>query len=350
MLDEIALWWVQQMRSLLPQQLVSRSRWSSALILVPSGADDRGEAGRLRLIRRQRWRETTLGSFTPDDAGLTAVRRVGGIRGPGRKIVLRLPSARLLEHRLILPLAAEPEIAQVLRYEIDRVTPFAVEEVFWNWAIEGRDRARARLLVRLSLIPRAEVAGLVEILAQAGLTLGAIESASAEGDLRHLPVAAVLDSRQRIARSLLRVAGATCVVLAILVIALPFIQQQSRIIKTARRIAELQPRVFEAEALRQRIGDQTAGAGVMAAEEARVGNVLGAVAAITDILPDNTFLTALGLSQRIISLTGQSGDAAGLIAALSGNPIIRNPSFSAPVTAAPNGMGSLFAIRAELAP
>jgi hypothetical protein len=71
---------------------------------------------------------------------------------------------------------------------------------------------------------------------------------------------------------------------------------------------------------------------------------------VTNVLPDNTFLTALELSQRTIALTGQSPDPAGLIAAMSADPMIDSPSFSAPVTAAPDGRGSLFSITATLAP
>jgi Tfp pilus assembly protein PilN len=131
---------------------------------------------------------------------------------------------------------------------------------------------------------------------------------------------------------------------------LPFVFQQARMLRTERDVAQLQPRVSEALALRDRIRRQAAGTDVIAAAERQIGDAVQALAAVTAVLPDNTFLTAFNLSQRNLSLTGQSADPAGLIAAMSADPMIASPSFSAPVTAAPAGKGSLFSISAELVP
>ncbi len=68
------------------------------------------------------------------------------------------------------------------------------------------------------------------------------------------------------------------------------------------------------------------------------------------MLPDNTFLTSLTLSRKTIVVTGQSVDPARLIAAMSSDPAIRNPSFTAPVMMTSNGQASLFTITANMAP
>jgi Tfp pilus assembly protein PilN len=103
-------------------------------------------------------------------------------------------------------------------------------------------------------------------------------------------------------------------------------------------------------ALRDRITRQAAGADVIAAAETQIGDAVQALAAVTAVLPDNTFLTAFSLSQRNLTMTGQSADPARLIAAMSADPMIASPSFSAPVTVAPAGKGSLFSISAQLVP
>jgi general secretion pathway protein L len=78
--------------------------------------------------------------------------------------------------------------------------------------------------------------------------------------------------------------------------------------------------------------------------------VLAVLAAVTDIVPDDTWLTELSLRQGRLSLGGQSPAAARLIPALAADPMFRNPAFAAPVTRAPDGHADLFVIRAELAP
>ncbi len=88
----------------------------------------------------------------------------------------------------------------------------------------------------------------------------------------------------------------------------------------------------------------------LAAERAKTGDVLQILAAVTDIVPDDTWLTDLSLHQGKLGINGQSPAAARLIPALAADPSFRNPAFAAPVTRAPDGHADLFAIRAELAP
>jgi general secretion pathway protein L len=116
------------------------------------------------------------------------------------------------------------------------------------------------------------------------------------------------------------------------------------------RIAALQPRLREAEALQQRLDQAVASGSILAAAQAEFGDALAVLDALTAVLPDDTFLTDLTLKQRQVALRGQSANAARLIAALSAEPALRNPSFAAPVTRAAGGGPDLFAIAAEAAP
>jgi general secretion pathway protein L len=350
MLKEFVTWWAQQWLDLLPKQFSTTGRWDSAVIIdLPIEEPHSDETG-FTLVRRVNGRETLIGRVAADAAGLAEIRRARRRRRGGLDLVLRLPPRILLEHRFAIPLAAERDAAQVLRYEIDRVTPFTAEEVVWTWAAERRDRERGRLLVRLSLAPRWPLETLVRRLSAAGLSPVCVETAAADGSLRHLPLEPRDGTGNTLQRSFVRLAAIACVILAIAAAALPFAFQEERMLRVDSDIAALQPRVAEATALRRRILGEAAGTDIMRATEARVGDALAALATVTNVLPDNTFLTAFTLAQRNIALTGQSPDPAGLIAAMSADPSIGNPSFSAPVTAAPNGHGSLFSISANLAP
>jgi general secretion pathway protein L len=350
MLKEFVTWWTRQWLDLLPPQLAATNRWSNALVVDLPAERDETQPVPFALIRRLNGKETPLGRFRTDENGLTAIRRSRRVKGRSLDILLRLWPGALLEHRFAIPLAAERDAAQVLRYEIDRVTPFAAEDIFWTWEAERRDRERGRLFVRLSLVSRAPAQACLQALAAAGLSPRRIEAVAEDGAVRHLPLQADDSTGEMLQRGIIRVLAAACVLLAITAAALPFVFQQARILRTERDITQLQPRVSEAMALRRRIMGQAAGADVIAAAETQIGDAVQALAVVTQVLPDDTFLTAFSLSQRDFSLTGQSTDPARLIAAMSADPLIANPSFSAPVTAAPAGRGSLFSISAELVP
>ena len=75
---------------------------------------------------------------------------------------------------------------------------------------------------------------------------------------------------------------------------------------------------------------------------------LRTIAALTEILPDDTWLTELTLRQRKLTMAGRSAGAARLIGLLSADPTIRDAAFVAPVTRADSGGVDVFSIRAEV--
>ena len=345
MLEPFLSWWAEQMRDLLPRRWRQGGESPDALVialrtpvaaLVPAVA----------LIRRRRRAESDLGHFILDEAGTAALRDALARqqRGP---LALRLPAGVLLERQLVLPLLAEREAGQVLGYEMDRFTPFRSEELVWSWALERRDRARGRLHLRLTFATRESLRPLLEALARAGAVPTALEEAIEGGTRR---IALGRDGGPGWQRRGLAAAAGVCAALAVAAVVLPFVVQQGASRAVERRFATLQPAVAQVERLRRELAGRVAGVDVFAADRARLGDPLEVLAALTDALPDDTFLTELSLRQGKLGLTGQSAAAAQLITALSADRVIRNPAFAAPVTRVVNGRADQFSIRADVAP
>ena len=87
----------------------------------------------------------------------------------------------------------------------------------------------------------------------------------------------------------------------------------------------------------------------MAAETRRLGDTLEALAALTEVLPDDSYLTEFTMRERKITMAGLGASAPNLIKGLSADPRVRNPAFTAPVTKSETNHLDVFAIRAELA-
>jgi general secretion pathway protein L len=272
---------------------------------------------------------------------MAALRSALGARRPPAQLLL--PPGTVLEHAVTLPLAAERDPESVLRYEMDRLTPFAAAELYWTWAIDRRDRARSQLHLRLSLVLRAQVDAALFMLRQAGLHPSAL--AGETGRVIPLEPAGTSRWRRRTASAL----AVACGLLAIAAIAIPFIGQSRETRRIERQIAAHRPAVERSETLRRNMAAAAAGVDVLAAQRTRLGDPLAVLAALTDILPDDTVLTDLTLRQRVITISGQSGTAARLIAALAADPAIRNPNFTAPVTRNETTHTDIFSIRAEAA-
>ena len=332
MIGAFAVWWLQQMRDMLPARW-RRGAAADALIVA-------AEPAGLTLIRRRRGQERRLGVLPPD-AGAADLRRLLP-RGAAGRVVLRSETL-LLQRDVTLPLAAVAAIGRVLHYEMDRLTPFRSADVVCDWATLRRDAAQGQLHLRLWLLPFAAVQPALEALARLRLTAESVEAATPDGMLRTLR----LDRATTGPRTVLRLAAAVCAGLAVLAVALPFVRQSLVSAAVEARIVSLRRPVAEAAALR-RTG--SAGTDLFAAERARLGDALSTLAAVTDALPDDTFLTEFALRQRRLRLGGQSLAAAALIPRLAADRRFRNPTFTAPVTRSDTGHADLFAIQAELAP
>ena len=152
-------------------------------------------------------------------------------------------------------------------------------------------------------------------------------------------------------------------VLALLVVVSPLIHQQLALASARERLDRLSPQMAQVDALRRRISGRGAGGDAVAAETRRLGDTLEALAAVTEILPNDSYLTEFTMRERKMTLSGLSASAPKLISGLSADPRIRNPAFTAPVTRTEpvrlGGVGApgadtpqrdVFSIRAELAP
>jgi general secretion pathway protein L len=281
-----------------------------------------------------------------DQAGLAALRALPR-RGLPQRVVLRVPPALLLERIVVLPAAAEADWRSVLGYEIVRLTPFAADAVYWSGRLEGRDAARGKISLRLSIVPKAAVAPVIAALTEAAMLPTVIEVAQAN-EVRVLRLAAAQTDTNR--RNVARVLGGVCAGLAVLAVALPFITQSRQLGAVAHRIDVLRPEVARAAALRRQIMAGSSSLAVIAQERLRTGDPLAVLAAVTDALPDDTYVTELSLRHLDLQLAGQSGAAAPLLAALSANPSLDAVTFAAPVTRDARSHKDLFTIKATIRP
>ena len=245
---------------------------------------------------------------------------------------------------MVLPLAAERDLTQVLCHEMDRLAPFAADQVFWSVSLEHRDTAAGRLEICLTLIPKRLLRPAIALLDAAGLPVSAIEAASASGSPRLMDLLA--PSRRH--RASLAFAWGLVGTLAVVAAVMPIITLSLASNAVEARIAGLQPQIAAVESLRRRIARGSAGSSVIAAERGRVGNALQVLATTTDLIPDDTVLSDLSLHQGKLSISGQSATAPRLIPVLAADPTVGNPSFAAPVTRTADGKADTFVIRAEL--
>jgi general secretion pathway protein L len=328
-------WWVARLAELIPGQLKGpRTGLANAIVIAASAG-----AGATAFLRRN-GHEMALGAFIP---GVTAAQ------ARERTVLLRPPAAALLERHLVLPLAAERALPRLIGYEMNRQTPFEADEVFWTCAVVQRDRAQGRLHVRLSLVPKAPLLPLLAALDRAAMPPAALETHPANRPSLLIPLHQATERTGWRRRAPIWMAAA-CGALAVVAVALPFALQWHALAVVTDRIEAAGPAVAQVQALRQRITAAGAASDAIDDERRKVGNTLEILAAMTDLLPDDSFLNDLVLRQRQLTITGQSAAAPKLIAALAADPEFRNPAFAAPVMRNNAAHADIFSIHTEVGP
>ena len=149
--------------------------------MVPVGTLPADVTG-LDLIQRRRGVSAPVGRFALD-------RAVAGLAVPRAPVVLSLGARPVLAREVALPLAAEKGLQTALRFEMDRLTPFHADDVFWDCRLLRRDRARSLVLADLAVVPKATVAPVLAALHDAGLEPVALEGQAADGRLRRIALA-----------------------------------------------------------------------------------------------------------------------------------------------------------------
>jgi general secretion pathway protein L len=346
MLAEAFGWWTARMSELVPEWLAGGQGGPANALVIAPATDPSLPA---TVFLRRKHQETPGGTFIPDRIDRNALQRILGGAAKRPLVLLRVPPGAVLEKRIEVPQAAASELGRVIGYDLPRITPFSSDEVFWTWAVEGHDRTRGRLQVLLSLVPKEPWQRLLAALNANGLAPVSIEAPTRDGGKRLIPLHPDTEATGWRRHATTVLAGA-CGVLALVAVCLPFLQQTLALNAVADRIAALQPDVSQVQALRQRIAAETAGRDAIADERARVGDPLGILAAITDLLPDDTFLNDVTLRQRRLTISGQSTAAPKLIAVLAADPMFRNPGFAAPVTRNEVAKTDVFSIRADVGP
>jgi general secretion pathway protein L len=265
-------------------------------------------------------------------AGDADIRRLARLVTDRRlPLLLRLQPAQVLHKTLSLPIAARHHLRQALGFEIDRETPFTVDEVHWNYAVRHRDASHNLMDIDLAIVPRCVVDPIIDCVRRAGLDPSGIEVDLGSNAAVSIPLGAGARVPWAHSQRSIAVLGASACVLAVIAVTMPFIHQQRALASADAMIASLKAPAREALALRgpaDRLANVTA---ALKTTREQHGSALAALAAATTSLPDGTYLTAFHLRAGRLTMSGLSPSAARLVGLLARTPAFREPAFDSPV-------------------
>jgi general secretion pathway protein L len=319
-------WWFTELGQAMPQS------WRNKLQYALRRVTLRQTAGELQVGVDNNRRLEALEAFpTAQEASLQRQQiddllARNELSDAPRYLILELST--VLSKDLKLPLAAEPNLARVLTFEMDRQTPFKASDVYFDWVVTQRDTEHGQLHVRLYVVPRKDMDTAVKAATERGFRLSGVDLADGATTLglNLLPPsqrARILNRKSRLNYLL----GAAVVVLLASVMAMSLALRTHQISKLEDSIADLQDEARSVMRIKEQIADMGEAAGFLARRRAEAPLAIEVLADVTRIIPDDTYLDRLVISKSNVQMQGKSQNAQRLIELVNESPYFDDAAF-----------------------
>lgn len=310
-------WWSRQLLAMLPQRLSRYWLIQQQRLSIHPVQDG------YRLELEPKGEQLMLTTPPPGELLAPLLKQAQVIR-------LCLPSDLLLSTRLLLPVAAAGNLADVLRFEMDRHTPFSADQVYFGFKTEPREKDHAQLQVNLLLAPREQVDPVLAELE----ALGVAPDSLGHADDPQAPVI-VLPARHSGAPKSGRINGlngALVLVMLLLLIAVPLYQRQNRIAVLSEQLDQPRQRAEQTALLKRQLEELQQSKQFLSRASSSSQPVLPLLAELTRILPDHAWISRFELLEGAVQIRGESANASELIGLLESSPLFFDVRFSSPVT------------------
>jgi general secretion pathway protein L len=334
-------WWARELRSLVPRAV---EEWFvSDVTRIVVRVDER----LAQVIACSSNETEVLGEYSLNGDVSEEFLRLGELikrRVPEQtKVEIELSEDQLLRHQILLPLAVEPTLNEVLRFEMDRLTPFNATQIGYTWRLIERIVERDKLKVELVIVKRDYLSQLLARGTQLGLSVGAVYPTATGGEAKERalynsdrPRENLLpDSLQAASEALWSPSNKRLLIAALLlfstIIIYP-ISRQNGLIEELETEIDLISGAAQVAGEKQRLlAAYLDGYELVVSKKNKGPAKIEIIKRLTEYLPNNTWVSRLVADGESVLLKGESLKSSGLIETLDEAEIFENVEFVSPV-------------------
>lgn len=308
----------RQMLARRDRRLIVAPGLASARLLLVSGLNP-GDAG-------EELGTLDLAGIDPLPAPAT-----GSAKALPHRTVLRLPAEAVLTRRVSFPPQVREKLGQVVRLELDRLSPFSVDQVVYDYVALPASKGDTRIRAELALCRRDRVDDWIKRLRQAGSPIDQITWEGAWASANLLPPEDRSSRRQRLV-TVPRALIALILVLGVAILATP-LWQKAQILKALdAQVVRARSQAVAVDEVRKELEQARQGSTVVLQHKSDQPRVTNLLRELTDRIPDDTWVQSLEYQNREVQVRGESSQATALIGLLEEAPGIEGVSFRSPVT------------------
>ncbi|MGH8474353.1 MAG: PilN domain-containing protein [Methylococcales bacterium] len=254
-------------------------------------------------------------------------------------IVLRLQPGQALVKTASLPLAAESNLYQVVGFEMERLTPFKLDQVYYDVRLIEKLVDLNQIKIELALIPKKSLDALLTKLAGLALHPGRVDVLSSDEDARNtqklhynlLPrkLHDKPNNRKRVIQGSLL---ATFGLLLVSIGALPIWMKHKYMLELEAEVERQTKAANQVQNLKQKADTLLRESDFLLRKKTAQPVLVEILNELTTRLPDDTWLEYFTYNAPKLQIHGQSPSASALIEILEGSTIFKDTSFISQVS------------------
>ncbi|MET0050104.1 MAG: PilN domain-containing protein [Candidatus Thiodiazotropha sp.] len=269
-----------------------------------------------------------LGSAEADKARFSAwISQVFGSQKPRTRICLE-PDL-VLSRTVRLPAAARKHLSQVLGYEMDRLSPFESDQVYFHFTPQsGEDDLPDWLQGRLILARKQHLDPWYRLIQESGV---GIERVTLSGESQALNLKPRAGSGTTGGRRLDQLLGLGLVILVVLYLGGGLWQERQIALDLEQAMQQARSDASRARQLQDRVDQQRDSVAMVTRQRADYRPLSDILLELTRLIPDGSWFRQVNLSSDQVSVSGESDQASELIGILERSPLFESVRFKSPV-------------------
>lgn len=295
-------------------------------------------SGNVSILIQEGDEQNSLGSFTMAAPDVSLFAEVKAHLTDNIQVIIRLPKKYCLYKRLTLPKVDKADIRAVLHNQIDRLTPYKAEQVYFDYRIIEGKISQGKRLIDLYILPRNICTDLMELLKTQNITVDCLLYEAGAGvyedgagqRINFLRPLDYLPRRKNPQSNMSRKIGAIgALVAAIYIVPLGYYYVQTEVLTT--KIAALSVPAKTASQVKNRYDKLKKEARFLVNKKTEKPLTIQLVNEVSKVLQDDSWLDQLTLKGDRLQIFGYSDSASKVLNVLEKSTFFKDAHFMAAV-------------------
>jgi len=332
-LKSFFLWWGEGLSSWLPESL--RVLLSDRLDHIVLSVDDES----LQLNRIEADNNKILAKIPLSNQGAIQYQQIiaSDTKVAKAHLTLRLKSSQAIKKVVMLPVAAKENLRQVIAFEMDKITPFHEDQVYFSVQPLGKEQD-GFIKVLLVVTPKQVLDATLQQLKHINVYPNSVDYEGAANSLANdsEPYNLLPESERpvkgKMGQITFWISSFILLMLTIVTLVYPVWQMSEDVdlLRGELRQIEKGSRVVQTLQLQtDNIIDETL---TLIQSKNDSPSLTGLINTLSQLIPVDTWLTHFKYNKDRLQIQGQSPSASALISILEGSPLLSNARFVSPLT------------------